>query len=51
MCYLIHEDQSVPERERGVFGTLAYRILSKAAAATVPQESVRDAWPLSNIGS
>lgn len=40
MCYLIHQDQSVSEKERNVFGTLAYRMLSKAAE-TVPRDPVR----------
>lgn len=39
MCYLIHEDPSLSERERKMFGTLAYRMLEKAARA-VPQDSV-----------
>jgi hypothetical protein len=39
MCYLLHQDHSVSEKERTMFGTLAYRLLAKAAEA-VPQDSV-----------
>lgn len=31
MCYLIHEDRSLPEKDRKLFGTLASRMISKAA--------------------
>lgn len=31
MCYLIHEDGSLPEKDRKLFGTLANRMISKAA--------------------
>lgn len=41
MCYMLHQDQSVSEKERNMFGTLAYRLLAKAADA-VAQEKVRD---------
>jgi N-terminal acetyltransferase B complex non-catalytic subunit len=40
MCYLINKDVSRPEKERTLFGTLAYRLISKAAEA-VPTEKVR----------
>ena len=40
MCYFIHQDQSIPEKERTMFGTLAYRMLLKAAEA-VPREQVK----------
>jgi N-terminal acetyltransferase B complex non-catalytic subunit len=40
MCYLIHKDASRPEKERLLFGTLAYRLISKAAEA-VPTDKVR----------
>jgi N-terminal acetyltransferase B complex non-catalytic subunit len=40
MCYLIHQDESISEKERTMFGTLAYRMLSKAAEA-VPKEQVK----------
>src|ERR1700753_148878 len=31
MCYLIHMDQTLLEKDRTLFGTLAYRMVSKAA--------------------
>jgi len=40
MCYLINKDVSRPEKERTLFGTLAYRLISKAAEA-VPTSKVR----------
>jgi hypothetical protein len=40
MCYLINKDVSRPEKESTLFGTLAYRLISKAAEA-VPTEKVR----------
>jgi N-terminal acetyltransferase B complex non-catalytic subunit len=40
MCYLISRDVSRPEKERTLFGTLAYRLISKAAEA-VPTDKVR----------
>ena len=39
MCYLIHNDPSRTEKERALFGTLAYRLISKAAEA-VPVDKV-----------
>ena len=39
MCYLIHNDPSRPEKERTLFGTLAFRLISKAAEA-VPVDKV-----------
>jgi N-terminal acetyltransferase B complex non-catalytic subunit len=45
MCYMIHQDKSIPDKERTMFGTLAYRLLSKAAEA-VPQDSVRNSLPV-----
>jgi hypothetical protein len=40
MCYFIYKDASRPEKERILFGTLAYRLISKAAEA-VPTDKVR----------
>jgi len=40
MCYLIYKDLSRQEKERTLFGTLAYRLISKAAEA-VPTDKVR----------
>ena len=40
MCYLIHNDSSRSEKERTLFGTLAFRLISKAAEA-VPIDKVR----------
>ena len=31
ICYLIHEDLSQPEKDRKLFGTLANRMITKAA--------------------
>ena len=31
MCYLIHKASSDSEKDRTLFGTLAYRLISKAA--------------------
>ena len=39
MYYLVHKDASVSEKERGMYGMLAYRLLSKAAEA-LPPDSV-----------
>lgn len=41
MYYMIHQDPFIPEKERNLFGTLAYRMLSKAAEA-VPRDPVSD---------
>ncbi|KAH0842403.1 hypothetical protein FOPE_07224 [Fonsecaea pedrosoi] len=40
MCHLIHMQQDLPEKERSLFGTLAYRMISKAAEA-IPKNEVR----------
>lgn len=40
MCYLINTDISRTEKERTLFGTLAYRMISKAAEG-VPTEKVK----------
>ena len=40
LCYLINKDVLRPERERILFGNLAYRLISKAAEA-VPTDKVR----------
>jgi len=40
MCYLVHRDATLPEKERTLFGTLAYRLISKAADL-VPKDQVR----------
>ena len=50
MCYLIYQDQSVSEKERTMFGTLAYRMLSKAAEA-VPKREVRRFLPAPLFGA
>ena len=31
MCFLIHNDEVVSDKERSTFGMLAYRFISKAA--------------------
>lgn len=38
MCFLIHKQEAVPEKDRMLFGTLAYRMMSKAAEAIVKNE-------------
>ncbi|KAI1614285.1 N-acetyltransferase B complex non catalytic subunit-domain-containing protein [Exophiala viscosa] len=35
MCYLIHMQEGLPEKDRTLFGTLAYRMISKSAE-TIP---------------
>ncbi|KAK4940477.1 hypothetical protein LTR10_019461 [Elasticomyces elasticus] len=37
MCYLIHMQEGLPEKDRTLFGTLAYRMISKAAE-TIPAD-------------
>ena len=39
MCYLISKDESASEKERALYGTLAYRMICKAAEA-VPADNV-----------
>lgn len=31
MCFLIHQDEQIPEKSRNVFGMLANRMITKAA--------------------
>ena len=38
--YLIHEDPTLEDNQRKLFGTLAYRFISKAAEI-VPEDKVR----------
>src|SRR5271170_8136283 len=46
MCYLINKDASLPEKDRTLFGMLAFRLVSKAAEA-VPKDKVRrEPWML-----
>src|SRR5271154_199403 len=40
LCFIISLDLSTPEHERSLFGTLAYRFISKAAEA-VPTDKVK----------
>ena len=42
MCYLLHEDTDVPEKDRKLFGTLANRIISKAAQSGPPEKVSND---------
>lgn len=39
MYFLIHEDKSLLEKDRALFGTLAYRLITKAVEA-IPNEKV-----------
>lgn len=39
MYFLVSKDTSVPEKDRNLFGSLAYRLMSKAAEA-VPMNPV-----------
>jgi N-terminal acetyltransferase B complex non-catalytic subunit len=39
MCYLIHKQEDLPEKDRTLFGTLAYRMISKAAES-IPVDQV-----------
>lgn len=38
MCYLIHMQTDLPEKDRTLFGTLAYRMISKAAETTLKDQ-------------
>ncbi|OAL23800.1 hypothetical protein AYO22_06119 [Fonsecaea multimorphosa] len=38
MCHLIHMQQDLPDKDRTLFGTLAYRMISKAAEAIPKNE-------------
>ena len=40
MCFLIHKQEAVPEKDRQLFGTLAYRMMFKAAE-TIAKDEVR----------
>lgn len=35
MYFLVHRDASVPEKDRHLMGTLAYRLISKAAESVL----------------
>ena len=55
LCFLVHIEPSVPEKERSMFGMLAYRMINKAAAS-IPTDQVSsprdsEAVILRNIGS
>jgi N-terminal acetyltransferase B complex non-catalytic subunit len=39
LCFLVHQDDRATEKERTLFGTLAYRLMSKAAE-TAPADQV-----------
>lgn len=39
LCFLVHQDNSVTQKERNLFGTLAYRMMSKAAES-IPTDQV-----------
>jgi hypothetical protein len=39
MYFLVHEDKSLPEKDRNLFGSLAYRLISKAAES-IPSDPV-----------
>jgi N-terminal acetyltransferase B complex non-catalytic subunit len=46
LCFLVQQDDRATEKERTLFGTLAYRLVSKAAEAA-PTDSVcltAEAW-------
>ena len=38
MCHLIHMQHDLPEKDRILFGTLAYRMMSKAAEIIPPDQ-------------
>lgn len=38
MCYLIHQDERIAEKDRKLFGTLANRMIVKAAQPTPPEK-------------
>ena len=39
MCFLINRQEDLPEKDRMLFGTLAYRMISKAAEG-IPKDEV-----------
>ncbi|KAJ4505984.1 hypothetical protein HRR83_008499 [Exophiala dermatitidis] len=41
MCFLIHMQRDLPEKDRMLFGTLAYRMISKAAE-TIPTDQQKE---------
>ena len=45
MCYLIHQDHNVPEKDRNLFGTLANRMISKAAQSGPPEKVSMSSHP------
>ncbi|KAK5951571.1 hypothetical protein OHC33_007249 [Knufia fluminis] len=51
MCYLIHEDKNVPEKDRKLFGTLANRMISKAAQSGPPEKMVSNPEELSLLAA
>jgi N-terminal acetyltransferase B complex non-catalytic subunit len=38
MCFLINRQDDLPEKDRMLFGTLAYRMISKAAEGITKDE-------------
>jgi len=38
LCYLIHQDNNIPEKDRKLFGMLANRMISKAAQSGPPEK-------------
>ncbi|KIW26278.1 uncharacterized protein PV07_09389 [Cladophialophora immunda] len=44
MCYLIHMQPDLPDKDRTLFGTLAYRMISKAAEA-IPMNDAQASSP------
>ena len=50
MCYLIHTDSPRPEKEKTLFGTLAYRLISKAAEE-VPTDKVSSSTATSDAST
>ena len=43
MYFLVHKDVSVPKKQRELFGTLAYRLITKAAES-IPTDPVSISW-------
>lgn len=44
LCFLVHKDPAVEEKQRAMFGTLAYRMINKAAPNTAADQ-VRSQGP------
>ncbi|KAL2421185.1 hypothetical protein ABEF95_005400 [Exophiala dermatitidis] len=51
MCFLIHMQHDLPEKDRMLFGTLAYRMISKAAEMAPTDQQKEGAGPGKSIST